>query len=360
MSENLPPIYFYIPQRYFPQTIPASADENWQGFGIGIYAWTLQTYLRLKAEGFPCELVGELPTEGIVLVHRNSLRVHNDNFKPTPKLLLICLKAELREYPYAQIHIVQNPRETEILKDSYYIPHWSQPGLIPRNPARGDRFENIAFFGHEVNLAPSLLHPSWQNQLESLGLHWQPIINRNRWDNYQDIDNRWNDYSEVDAIVAVRSFDQQQLYLSRNYISKPATKLYNAWLASVPAILGCESAYQAERQHLLDYLEVTSPTDILSALKRLLDEPALRQEIVKNGQIRAQKIHPSNITSRWCSFLNDIAVPAYYRWCAKPRWSQKISLGRSYLTFNVNRGQYKMRTALAAPLTSLVSPFKAY
>ncbi|NEQ27236.1 MAG: glycosyltransferase family 1 protein, partial [Microcoleus sp. SIO2G3] len=173
-------------------------------------------------------------------------------------------------------------------------------------------------------------------------------------------DNRWNDYSQVDAIVAVRSFDQQQLYLNRNYISKPATKLYNAWLAGVPAILGCESAYQAERQHPLDYLEVTSPTDILSVLKRLRDEPSLRQEIVKNGQIRAQQIHPSNITSRWCNFLNDIAVPTYYRWCAKPRWLQQFSLGRNYLTFNVNRGQYKMRTALAAPLTSLVSQFKAY
>ncbi|NES04757.1 MAG: glycosyltransferase [Okeania sp. SIO2F4] len=35
---------------------------------------------------------------------------------------------------------------------SYFIPHWSQPGLIPRNPKRGDGFENIVFFGREQNL----------------------------------------------------------------------------------------------------------------------------------------------------------------------------------------------------------------
>lgn len=350
MAESLPPIYFYIPQRYWPRTMPTSADDNWKGFGIGIYAWTWQTYLRLKAEGFPCELVGELPAEGIVLVHRNSLRAHNDNLKPEPNILLICLKAELQPYPYAQLHIVQNPTENQILKNSYYIPHWTQPALIPRNPARGDRFENIAFFGHEVNIAPELVHSSWQKQLNALGLHWYPILNRNHWSDYSEISDRWNDYSEIDAVVAVRSFNRQQLYLSRNYISKPATKLYNAWLANVPAILGGESAYRAERNCSLDYLEVASPVDVISALERLRDNPALRQEMVKNGQVRAQAIQHSNITAKWCNFLEEIAVPAYYHWRTKPRWFQQAMLGRNYLSFNINRGQHKVRTILAASL----------
>lgn len=346
MTARLPPIYFYIPQRYWPHTMPANADDNWNGFGIGINAWTVQTYFRLKADNFPCELVGELPTEGIVMMHGNSLREHK-NLKPGSNLLLICLKAELKQYPYAQIHVVQNPLETLTLRDSYYLPHWPQPGLIKRNPTRSDRFENVAFFGHEANLAPELLHSSWQKQLNALGLHWQPIINRNRWDHYSEIDNRWNDYSEIDAIVAVRSFDRHQLYLSQNYIAKPATKLYNAWLAGVPAVLGFESAYQAERKNELDYLEVTSPADIISALKRLRDDRALYSAIVKNGQARAKAIQPSNLTERWRNFLEDIAVPAYSRWCKKPRWAQQIILKRNYLTFKVNQTQYKLRAHLS-------------
>ena len=148
--------------------MPSNADDNWNGFGIGIYAWTLQTYLRLQAENFPCKLVSELPAEGIVVVHRNCLRAHN-NLKPGQKLLLICLKAELKQYIYAQLHVVQNPLET-LFKNSYYLPHWPQPGLISRDSARGDRFENIAFFGHEVNLAPEFKHPSWQKQINAMGL----------------------------------------------------------------------------------------------------------------------------------------------------------------------------------------------
>jgi hypothetical protein len=341
MKPSIPPIYFYIPQWYWPCTIPTSADENWKGFGIGIYAWTLQTYLRLKAEGLECELVKELPAEGIVLVHRNSLRAHNNNLKPGANLLLICLKAELQPYPYAQLHIVQNPLESQSLKNSYYIPHWPQPALIPRNPKRDDRFENITFFGHEVNIASELLHSSWQKQLKALGLNWYPRLNRNHWSDYSKSNNRWNDYSEIDAIVAVRSFNQQELYLSRNYISKPATKLYNAWLANVPAILGGESAYRAERHSSLDYLEVASLADVISVIERLRDDRNLRLKMVQNGQVRAQAIQPSNITALWCKFLQEIAVPAYYHWRSKPRWSQQIYLKRSYLEFNVNRVQHK-------------------
>ena len=361
MSERVPPIYFYIPKLYWSCTMPVSADENWKGFGLGIYAWTVQTYLRLKADSFPCELVSELPAEGIVLVHRNALRAHSDNLKPMPNILLICLKAELPAYPYAQLHVVQNSLESKTLKNSYYIPHWSQPALIPRNLARGDRFENIAFFGHEVNLAPELRDSSWEKQLKAMGLNWYPILNRNHWSDYSQIHDRWNDYSEIDAIVAVRSFDRQQLYLSRNYISKPATKLYNAWLANVPAIVGAESAYRAERQSPLDYLEVTSPADVISALERLqsdrplrgaTDNRTLRLEMVKNGQLRAQSLLPSNITARWRNFLEAIAIPAYYHWKAKPHWFQKLILDRNYFIFNINRIQHKMHAALLASSTS--------
>ena len=320
--------------------MPGNADDNWNGFGLGIYAWTLQTYLRLQADNFPCELVAELPAEGIVVVHRNCLRAHN-NLKPGKKLLLICLKAELKQYIYAQLHVVQNPLET-LFKNSYYLPHWPQPGLIPRDSTRGDRFENIAFFGHEANLAPELKHPSWQKQINAMGLNWQPIINSNSWDDYNTVDNRWNDYSVVDAVVAVRSFDRQ------NYMSKPATKLYNAWLAGVPAVLGYESAYQAERRSELDYIEVASLEDLILALNRLHTDQTWRRAIVEKGQIRAQAIQPSNLTARWRSFLEDIAVPAYRQWCAKPRWLQQMILGRSYLVFKMNRIQRKLYTLVSS------------
>lgn len=332
-------IYFYIPENLFPPTLPTSADENWSGFGLGMYAWTLQTYLRLQADGFPCQLVNHLPEEGIVLVHHNAFRAHKKPIKPRSRQLLICIKAEGRPYPYAQLHIVQNPGEVLVLKDSYYLPHWTQPALIPRHPSRGDRFENIAFFGHATSLAPELQNPAWEKQLAALGLRWLPIINRNHWNNYKQIDNRWNDYSNIDAVVAVRSFNRRQ-----TYPDKPATKLYNAWIAGVPALLGAESAYQVEGEMNVNYLEVTSLNDLIAALQQLKNNPALRQTLVKNGYSRVPNLLPEAVTQKWRTFFNECASPAFERWCETPRYLQRIILEKNAFLFLGKRVQDKLQS----------------
>ncbi len=325
MGEKLPPIYFYIPQsKWPPGNMPESPDAYWQwSLSIdytpywGEYNWTLQTYLYLKADGFPCELTGTLPSEGIVVAHNDFLL---DVLQPGPRLLIVCIKADRRRrHPYAQLYLVQNPQE-EMLKQSltlgksYYIPHWPQSGLIPRSSERGDRFENVSYIGNELNLAPELREPSWQEQLKDIGLCWHVA-------NYD----RWNDYSEVDAIVAVRSFKHKE------FTVKPALKLHNAWHGDVPAILGCETAYQAERKSKLDYIEVTSPADVILALKRLRDDKALRHAMVENGRVRARETQPAKITAQWRSFFTDVATPAYYRWCAALHWRQTFLMARDLI-----------------------------
>lgn len=321
-NNTLPPIYFYIPQADWQDSkIPETADTYWSGFGgnitSGVYAWTSQTYLRLKENGFPCELTATLPTEGIVLAHRYSIPFH---LKPGAKLLIVCIKADYAEHPYAQLHVVQNDRETNTIRDSYYIPHWPQPGLIPRDRERGDRFENIAYFGIEKNLAPELRDTAWSKQLKNMGLNWQVVSS-----------DRWNDYSNVDAIFAVRNFKPEN-----DYQWKPASKLVNAWLAGVPAILGCESAYQAERQSELDYIEVNSVDEALNTLKRLRDDRELRQRMVENGRIRAESTTPEQLTQRWRKFLMDVVIPEYDRWCQASKFTQQIYLARRYLVVKEN------------------------
>jgi hypothetical protein len=307
MNAPLPPIYFYIPQSDWLEGMPTTADVQWVGFRRGIFCWTLQTYLRLKADGFPCELVGTLPEEGIILAHWDSLP---SDLKPNAKQLIVCFQADRARHPYAQVHIVQNSQgllpQLMLLGDRYllpgknaFMPLWAQPGLIPRDPTRGDRFETVAFFGLAENLAPELRDPDWAKKLSEMGLQWHLV---------SEFD-RWSDYSQVDAIVAVRTFTRQ------SYTWKPATKLYNAWHAGVPAILGYDSAFRAERQSDLDYLEVFSPKDVIAALRRLRDEPAFRQAMIENGQLRAQETTPVAMTARWRSLLMNVVVPAYQDWC---------------------------------------------
>ncbi len=353
MAEKLPPIYFYLPEgdlpyphpshyRLLAADLPESADTYWEGFAYGVFCWTLQTYHRLQADGFPCELVRSMPDEGIVLSHRNCLP---DTLQPRPRLLIVCLQADAMRHPYAQFHVVQNSQDKRLKKSTislgstYYMPNWSQPGLIPRDLARGDRFVNVAFFGNEVNLAPELQDPSWREQVEALGLSWQ-VVSRDKW----------NDYSNVDVILSVRDFN------SKAHTLKPATKLYNAWLAGVPAILGCDSAFQAERKSELDYLEVTSLNDVIVALKRLRDDKALRQAMIENGRIRAEEFQPSSMTAGWRNFLTDVAVPAYERWCAASDWDRQSFLMRRYPAAGIQSLQ--SRVALRTRMRTLVKQLK--
>jgi hypothetical protein len=176
MTANLPQIYFYFSQyEWLSKNMPESADIyqpsfhnsfHKQGISDGEVCWILQTYLRLRDNGFSCELTGTMPTEGIVIAYRMSLPF---NFKPTPKLLIICLKADKPPHPYAQLHVVQNSYERKLIENAYLMPHWPQQGLIPRDPARGDRFETVAYLGTGGNLASELISPAWREQLNQMG-----------------------------------------------------------------------------------------------------------------------------------------------------------------------------------------------
>jgi len=341
MVNPLPSVYFYLPKADWTEDMPDNADAYWVGFRRGIYCWTLQTYLRLRASGFPCQLTDTLPDDGVILAHWDSLP---PELQPGPRQMVVCFQADRARHPYAQIHVVQNPLALSLKimtlgdrfllpGDRYFMPHWPQPGLIPRDPSRGDRCENIAFFGLEENLAPELRTASWQEQVTSLGLSWRVI---------SEFD-LWNDYSEVDVILAVRSFGRQE------YSWKPAAKLYNAWHAGVPAILGYDSAFRQERKSELDYLEVLSLADTLQALAKLRENPELRRKIIQNGQLRAIETSPAQLTKRWQTFLETVAIPAYHHWCVSPNLVRQSFLLRRQLaiqTKDFRRNLQKLRNTL--------------
>ncbi|MGF1521776.1 MAG: hypothetical protein ACFBSF_05585 [Leptolyngbyaceae cyanobacterium] len=336
-----PFISFYIPPALWTDDMPKDATQNWGGFGLGVYAWTIQTYLRVRDAGLPCALVDRLPERGIVFLHRNGFQFHKQGIEVLPQRLLVCFQADVLPHPDAQVHIVQNPTQANPPTQTYFMPHWPQPGLKPRASERGDRFETIAFFGHTNNLAPELTGPEWGKMLEDLGLVWHTVVNTNRWNEHRTLDTRWNDYRQVDAVVAVRGFAPSLLAQTNAYRHKPATKLYNAWLAGVPAILGCESGYQAERQTDLDYLEVTCLDEVKQALKRLQEDPDLRQAMVRNGQMRSRAIAPETLTQRWLGLIQDTLLPIYEQWCGQSHWQQKLSMHCSRLSYKTQRLQQR-------------------
>lgn len=293
----MPPIRFYLPDK-IPADMPQSPDVFWTGFlgqmRSGVYAWTVQTWLRLRESGFPCELVGEMPQDGIVVAHRKSL---GRSFQPSPNVLLVCLKADATFHSYAHLHVVLNRGDLRPWYPAVYMPHWPQAGLMPRDAGRGDTWQNAAFYGHPGSLADEMHGPAWEATLRDLELTWDAVE-----------PSRWHDFRRVDVVVAVRSFDRQR------YPSKPPTKLYNAWHAGVPAILGREMAYQDERKTALDYLEAGTFAELVAALHRLKSDPGLRRDMAASGRLRARESDPAVITERWQSFFTGVAQPAYEKW----------------------------------------------
>lgn len=345
MWKNLPPIYFYIPHSKLPSDdLPQNADSYWQWqcsqhaispMQSGGCFWTLQTYLYLKDYGFPCQLVKTMPDEGIVLAHRDFL---DDAIEPGPKLLIVCLRADVDRHPYAQLHVVQNPYQAIPkrfleLWESHFIPHWAQSSLIPRAPERGDTFENVTFIGNEVNLVSEFRGDFWYEQLDALGLKFQKKLTHDSW----------HDYSDVDVILAIREFGRKN-----SFRGKPASKLYNAWHAGIPAILGYESAFLAEKKSELDYLQATSIEEVIACLIKLQDNTQLRRKMVGDGQLRAKETQAEKIIAMWRNFLINVAVPEYKTWYLMPNWQQQLFIDARRSFIKSRPAYYKLKSTVSS------------
>lgn len=349
MTEKILPIYFYLPKSLCSEgELPDNSNCYWEWKDsktmgtLGDYGWTLLTYLYLKESNFICHFTNTLPSEGICLSHRS---LFPDCLKPNADLLIVALQGDRGRHPYAQLHVVQNRRQQVsknlfTLWESFYLPFWTQPGLIPRNHTRGDTFENIAFFGGKHNLISELRQPLWKKTLQEWGLHWKIVDPCN-----------WHDYSQVDAVVAVRKFGYNW-----DHTWKPATKLYNAWLADVPAILGCESAYKAERKSELDYLEVDSFDALILAIKRLQSDKDLRRAMLENSKLRAEEVKPEKTVKLWQDFLLNTAIPAYRNWQASSELSRQRFFKIRSFGYPIYRTQRLLRYAKAAKFDTILNP----
>lgn len=305
-----PTVFFYIPRDPAVEELPVQISGYWSWRiamaekyrFLGTYDWTLQTYLKLKDRDHPCQLVRHMPGHGIVIAHRDFLEKNPD---PGPDRLLVCLKSDRPPLEGPQIHVVQNPEDRvervhHQLTPSIFINHWIQPGLIPRSEQRGELFEHAGYHGCDIEMDEAFKGESWIKRTREAGFRWITAYTSDRW----------SDFSDLDVLVAVRRCRARPWMFDH----KPASKLYNAWACGVPAILGGESAYRAERESRLDYMEVNSADHALQALMYLRDHPELRRQMVENGLKRAVRMNNDAITDKWIDFLKQVAVPAYKRW----------------------------------------------
>lgn len=315
-ADVMPAIHFYFPPGATDAVVPESVGSF--NYRPGKYVWTVKTYGCLSRMGFPCQLADQLPDEGIIVSHR---RFFTGGMIPNGRQLFVCIVADHWRHPFAQLHLVQNPRDPMLVRSAHawpaaFLPHWPETGLIPRDPARGAAFENVSYFGLPERLAPQLRSADFAARLREHGFTFR-IVGREAW----------NDYSDTDAVLAVRSFAGLPFH------KYPPTKLYNSWLAGVPALLGRESAYQAERRNQYDYFEVRSAEEIIRTLVRLREDPVLRAAVSRNCTQRAVEIGPARIAQSWIAFLIGTALPAYRDWRSRSAARRRILLAARLLRY---------------------------
>jgi hypothetical protein len=335
-------IYFYYPSEEIDGPIP-EANGRFVPERPGNYVWTVKTCGLLQSAGYACKLTAVLPNEGVIITHREFLP---DDLKPNRRQLIVCVVADMHRHPYAQVHVLQNPcdpllRKPNQLWPAAYVPHWSETGLRARDPARGLTLQNVAYLGLPERLAPQLRSPRFAKLMLERGFQFT-LVKRDQW----------YDYSKIDAVLAVRSLAALPFY------KLPATKLYNAWLAGVPALLGHESAFQSERRSALDYFEVGSVQQIISTLERLRDDTKLRAAIEKNCAERAREVCNEQIARRWIALCDELAAAHYARWISEPPATMRRYFLRrkiAYTWFKTNDFLYRIAMMLRKQTSRLLT-----
>lgn len=131
----------------FPDISQLSEDELLDPDFLNDYpgavvSWVLRTYLVLRSKGLPVSLSPKLIPGRICIVcpYRLGIRDYSVN------CFTVGCRSDFARPMMCDMTIVQNKATIKSSLD-ILMPHWPQPGLIPRLDVRGSRVETMAFKG---------------------------------------------------------------------------------------------------------------------------------------------------------------------------------------------------------------------
>lgn len=288
-------VHFVIPQQFSDQLASLQSirlGENYPYWLGGRFNWAAQSYLVLRQWREGVTISSAARPEMINFAHCMSWRGAGGRRGE----YRISVRADYPRLFDVDFEILQNPITPRCARQ-VYLPYWPVPGIMPREPSRRG-IKTVAYAGRvgQRNLAPQLK----PDVLKGVNL---TLVRPDRW----------HDLSRIDLLIAIRDF------CGRAHNDKPASKLFNAWIAGIPLIGGADSAFSAIGRPGVDYVRVTTEEEFNAAVERLRSDCSFYEAIVDAGRQRAAEFSHDAIASVWLEAFEGPVRLDFERWLCGSR-----------------------------------------
>jgi hypothetical protein len=185
-----------------------------------------------------------------------------------------------------------------------FLPPLPQRGLMVRDASRGDRISVATLKANPENIPTRLVDGEIIDRLGALGV----TLDIDSPENSSGSDQSWQDFRSVDVAVCVRRRDSET-------ISKPATKLLNAWAAGVIPIASREPAYVEIGSDRHDVLFFDELDEVPELIRLVQDDEVLREQLWRGvaESAAAQPTLDQLVDDWWSLFLENQAPPSRWR-----------------------------------------------
>src|SRR5262245_7494548 len=148
MISSEPQIRFVLPEQSeaeIGRMKKLDLKRDWMAFNLGAAAEILQGYIRLRGMGFNVELDNKLSPDAINIVFVVDLA----RMSVSKNCFVVGMRADYTPCRGCHLEIVTN--SAQLGPHIVWIPTWPQPGLIPRDEARGTLVKRVGYFGRQIN-----------------------------------------------------------------------------------------------------------------------------------------------------------------------------------------------------------------
>jgi hypothetical protein len=163
------PVHFFVQPAgiTLERALTLDPDLDWTDLRRAREVWIVQTWNRLRRAGFTPTMSDRAVAAGIIVYHKEDQRLLLARLPAGATPVLVGVRADFRSCDAADFEVLQNGYYADGRR-SFFVPHWPQPGLLPRDPARGGRIERISYKGYVGNLAGEFRSVRWQSFLSPL------------------------------------------------------------------------------------------------------------------------------------------------------------------------------------------------